>query len=407
MPQFSDGDTLNLLMREFSEMKSQLAEQQAEIARLKAYQTSNVLPSLVNEKPTSRRGMLKTLAVGAATLGMAGIALTANGMGTVYAETPEVGDSSASEVPGALLPPAPTSPGTFYKSVSGFAFKPEANTSIYDIGTATGQLELENTSTDNEFLFLLELPQGAVITEVLWYFTKPTAGGNFDFELRRIEPSSGNFITLYSDSTSAAVAGTAIQLLTGTATGSGTLANRTVDNSAYNYSLQAQLPFVAGQNFLFYGVRVGYTLPFGSQTYFLSTPIRVAASTNSGGTLALLTSNGNTANPDSTAQVVQITGVVVNALSVPVGARAIICSVTSVGATTSGNLRLYPDGATAPTVNSLNIPVNAASPTGAGLNLTTAVIVSLSSAGRVKIAYNNATANSTCGFSIDVVGYML
>jgi hypothetical protein len=272
MTQFSDADSLQVLMHEFSAMKTQLAEQQAEIARLKALSSANPLASLPIDQPTSRRGMLKTLAVGAATLGMAGITLTTNGVESVYAQSPDTSDSNAPEQPGPLLPPAPTTPGTFYKTVAGLDFIPEANTTVYDRGTATGQLELEAASVDSEFVFRLELPQGAVITEVLWYFTKPTASGGYNFELRRIEPSNSDVLALYSNDTAPAVAGGAIQLLTGTTTA--TVAQRTVDNTAFTYSLQADLPFVAAQIFLFYGVRVGYTLPFGSQTFFLSTPIR-------------------------------------------------------------------------------------------------------------------------------------
>jgi hypothetical protein len=398
MPQFSQMEAFDLLKAELETMKSQLSSQQTEISRLKAQSASAVLPALT--EATSRRGMLKALAVGAASLGMAGIALTANGIETVSAQS-----SGEADVPGPLLPPAATVTGTFYKSITGAAFDPEANTTTYDRDVANGRTVLEAASTDSDFYYLLDLPQGAVITEVLWYFTKPTAGGNFIFDFFRTQPSSGNFINLYSDTTTAVVAGTEIQLVTGTATANGTLANRTVDNTGFSYGLVARLPFVAAQTFPFFGVRVGYTLPFGSQTFFLASPIRVAASTNSGGTLPLLTSSGNPAAPDTTAQIVQITGVVVNTLSVPAGARAIICSVTSVGATTAGNLRLYPDGAAAPTVNSLNIPLNVAN--NLGFNLTTAVIVGLSAAGKVKIAYNNSNASSTAGFSIDVVGYIL
>lgn len=133
---------------------------------------------------------------------------------------------------------------------------------------------------------------------------------------------------------------------------------------------------------------------------FLTSPVRVAASTNSGGTLALLTSSGNPADPGATAQIIQITGA-----NVPAAARAIVCSITSVGATTAGNLRIWPDGATAPTVNSLNIPLNSA--TGTGFNLTTAATVALSAAGKVKLAYNNSNSTSTCGFSIDIVAYIM
>jgi hypothetical protein len=140
--------------------------------------------------------------------------------------------------------------------------------------------------------------------------------------------------------------------------------------------------------------------PNASQIIFLASPVRVAATTNSGGSLPLLSSSGDANNPGATAQTVQISG-----SDVPAGAKAIICSLTSVGASTAGNLRLYPGNANAPTVNTLNIPLNSA--TGRGFNLTTAATVALSTDGKVRVAYNNATAGSTCGFSIDVVAYIM
>jgi hypothetical protein len=138
----------------------------------------------------------------------------------------------------------------------------------------------------------------------------------------------------------------------------------------------------------------------GSQIVLLTSPVRIAASNNSGGSLALLVSSGDTNNPGATAQTVQISGT-----SVPANAKAIYCSLTSVGATTAGNLRLWAANATTPTVNTLNIPLNSA--TNRGFNLTTAALAGLSPTGQVKIAYNNGSAGSTCGFSIDVVAYLI
>jgi hypothetical protein len=141
-----------------------------------------------------------------------------------------------------------------------------------------------------------------------------------------------------------------------------------------------------------------------SNVVFLTNPIRVVASTNSGGTAALLTSDGS-GTPNASFQAFQISGVIVNGLSVPAGAKGIIGSLTSVGASTAGNLRLWATGATPPTVNTLNVPLNSAS--GKGFNLTTAFTVALSNDGKVSIGYSNGTAGSNCGFSIDVVAYIL
>jgi hypothetical protein len=137
---------------------------------------------------------------------------------------------------------------------------------------------------------------------------------------------------------------------------------------------------------------------------FLTKPIRVVATTNSGGTTPLLTSDG-TANPNATFQTQQITGVTVDGLSVPAGAKAIIGSLTSVGATAAGNLRMWATGTATPTVNTLNIPLNPAS--GLGFNLTTSIFVGLNADGKVSIGYSNSVIGSTCGYSIDVAGYLI
>jgi hypothetical protein len=137
---------------------------------------------------------------------------------------------------------------------------------------------------------------------------------------------------------------------------------------------------------------------------FLTKPIRVVATTNSGGSQSLLSSDGS-ANPNVTFQIQQITGVSVDGLSVPAGAKAIIGSLTSVGATASGNLRMWATGAATPTVNTLNIPANPA--TGGGFNLTTSIFVGLNTDGKVSIGYSNGVIGSTCGYSIDVAGYLI
>jgi hypothetical protein len=141
-----------------------------------------------------------------------------------------------------------------------------------------------------------------------------------------------------------------------------------------------------------------------SNVVFLGSPIRVIATTNSGGTASLLTSDGS-GNPSASLKSFQITGVTVEGQAVPSGAKGIIGSLTGVGASTAGNLRLWASGATPPTVNTLNIPLNLA--TGKGFNLTTAFTVGLSNDGKVSIGYSNGINGSTCGFSIDVVAYIV
>jgi hypothetical protein len=135
-----------------------------------------------------------------------------------------------------------------------------------------------------------------------------------------------------------------------------------------------------------------------SNIVFLTSAERIAASLNSGGTFPLLTSDG-TGNPNATFQAFQISGT-----SIPITAKGIIGSLTSVGATRAGNLRLWAFGSPSPPVNTLNIP---AKPDGTGFNLTTAFTVGLSTGGKVSIGYSNGNNGATCGFTLDVVAYII
>jgi hypothetical protein len=177
------------------------------------------------------------------------------------------------------------------------------------------------------------------------------------------------------------------------------------NNTAIGTWVRLNQPYTAGNN-----ITISPRNPDGTFTIsanvptatpslnFLTSPVRIAASTNSGGTLALLTSDGS-GNPTTTFQSLQITGT-----SIPANAKGIIGSLTSVGATKPGNLRLWAFGTPVPTVNTLNIP---AKPDGTGFNLTTAFTIGLGTGGKLNIGYANTAAGSLCGFSIDVVAYIV
>jgi hypothetical protein len=140
----------------------------------------------------------------------------------------------------------------------------------------------------------------------------------------------------------------------------------------------------------------------GQELFFLATPIRIIDTQKATAPDARLTSNG-TGSPAATFQTKQITGVVVSGLSVPAGAKGIFGGITSVGATIAGNLRLWPFGGAVPNVNTLNIPTR----DGVPLNLTTSFMVGLSGDGRINVGYSNGSAGSTCGYQLDVAGYIL
>jgi hypothetical protein len=521
----------NRLNARLAAYESLIERQNAEISQLKwALQTSlegDVKPEPLgstSSKPTSRRSALKLMAL--AGLGVGALS-TISAVGTATPTAFAQADKDTNSDPVTPNPPPLATPNTRYITYSGVEFRPRGSATEF---TSEGNNAISRSVGSDFFVCPVHLPNGAKITEVVFYY-EDTDGTDLSFILRRFNHSEDTFTNLGNVNSTGNTAGVKVATIA-------TLTNNVVDNDTFQYSLVLESS-VTNSNHILLGARVGYTEKMelivgrednvtnaptrayysgavstnalfvfedsnvytnassaypaalagwatGNSTYgmyaytevnnaasivgwgvndsygglfrsdfaqvrlqpgsssgapiigthqrgelfadsvgrlyfctangtpgtwvqltgsafnFLTSPVRVAASTNSGGTLALLSSNGNTANPDSTAQIIQITGT-----DVPAGARAIVCSLTSVGATKSGNLRIYPDGATAPTVNTLNIPANPASPTGAGFNLTTAATVALSTAGKVKLAYNNATSGSTCGFSIDVVAYLI
>jgi hypothetical protein len=395
MTKVVDAEVLNLVKSELESLKKEVVAQKTLLNRLTHTETPVSSLLALNNQATSRRGLLKTLALGALGAGTVGVALAEGSNNTAHAQTVEGTE--------AFVAPAPTTPGLYYQSFAGIDFLPETDTQAYDKTTGLGGIQKSADST-NVFIAHLDLPEGAIIEEVVWYFVKPV-GNDFTFRLTRYNYPDQSFVNLFSNTTSALSGSTNVQSFVTTPQTGVTVAQKTVKNAEFNYNLIAQVPYNFGQTYILQGARVGYSMPYGSGTYFLTTPIRVAATVNSGGTLPVLTSSGSPNNVDSTAQVIQITGVTVGGQSVPAGAKGIIGSLTSVGASTSGNLRVYPDGTTPPNVNSLNIPLNVAN--NRGFNHTTSIIVGLSAAGKLKVAYNNAVAGSTCGFSVDVVGYIV
>jgi hypothetical protein len=380
-----------------AKLMNRLDSLEAEVGFLRRERVDSIGAAVLNPNQMhSRRGLLKYLAASAtaATLGAAVIGSGEN----AFAQTSGGADEPAPAAPGdPVLPAAPTTPGTRYLTIAGSAFVDELSTGNYDKQIDFGTIN-KTAADGNDYIAGFTLPQGAVITELIAYFVKGSAvNTNFFMKRHDLSSATGNE-TLFSGSNSASPSNANLQELSVPISGGVTLADRTVDNGNRAYTvLVTNLPFVAATPHSFKAFRIGYTLPYAGDLFFLPTPVRVAASTNSGGALGLLTSDGS-GNP-TLPQTIQITGVG----GIPAATRAIVGSLTCVGATIAGNLRLWPTGATAPTVNSLNIPAR----DGVPLNLTTSFIVGLNAAGQVNLAYSNGTNSSTCGFSIDVAGYMI
>lgn len=141
-----------------------------------------------------------------------------------------------------------------------------------------------------------------------------------------------------------------------------------------------------------------FTIAATSNIVFLTSPVRVAASTNYGGTFPVLVSDGSE-SPAATFQTIQITGI-----TLPANAKGIIGSLTSVGATSAGDLRLWTFGNSTPAITTHIIP---ARPDGTGFNLSTSFTVGLGAEGKINLGYSNGIAGTTCGFSVDVVAYVV
>jgi hypothetical protein len=134
--------------------------------------------------------------------------------------------------------------------------------------------------------------------------------------------------------------------------------------------------------------------------HFLATPFRVAATVNAGGSNPLLVAVGsNPGNGNSSSALIQVAGV--TGSGIPTTARGVVGSITNVGSTSGGNLRVWAGGANVPTVNNLNIPGNL----GAYPNLTTAFNVGLNPAGQLTIGYGTGSVGATTGYNVDISGY--
>jgi hypothetical protein len=401
-----------------AKVQQQNEQMQAEITRLKAAQTVAINSATSQpDKPQSRRKLLKRMAVvalgataattalattpseaNAAAYGTVGLASTVNfGLSAapnlVTPFSPTVGIFGLVGITSQTgIPPTPNSAGVYGYGDSSIGVSGRSTNSIGVRGDSTISIGVRGQSSGGFGVYGQSLDD----TGVAGYSTNDV-GGNFQ---------GGRAALLLYPAATAGIPTTNThfrgEFITSSESGDASNLYFCSQGSGTNLGTWVRLnqPYTAGANVTISPRNADgtFTLSASSGAVFLASPVRIAASINSGGTLALLASNG-TGNVSATFQSIQITGT-----SIPANARGIIGSLTSVGATNSGNLRLWASGATPPTVNSLNIP---AKPDGTGFNLTTAFTVGLSADGKVSIGYSNGTAGATCGFSIDVVAYLL
>ena len=146
---------------------------------------------------------------------------------------------------------AAITPGTFYRTFSGTRFQPTSSAmtfaasggAIYVTALPAGGFSLS---------FDFDLPQGATITEVV-FFAVDNNAANIDFSVRSYNPETNIFTTLESAASSGASA--ALQTIVIPVD-----PPVLVDNTTTSYRLRVA-PGVASSAHLLRGARVGYTVP--------------------------------------------------------------------------------------------------------------------------------------------------
>ena len=123
----------------------------------------------------------------------------------------------------------------------------------------------------------------------------------------------------------------------------------------------------------------------GGGIVFLSTPIRVYDSRNTGGALI-----GNAT------RVVQITGVVIGGVEVPKGASGCIGNLTVTNPSASGYVVIYPEGSSTPTTSTVNFLT--------GQTVANAFSVGLSATGGVTV---HSFTKGQCHFIVDINGFII
>lgn len=153
------------------------------------------------------------------------------------------------------LPGAPTTLGTFYQSFAGSEFHPK---SVAGVKTASGEAhciyadEISGNPTGDPVIVPVQMPQGAVVTEIVLYYWRGSTDDDADLELKRSNMQG-------TVDTPGSVTGTGGS---GYAHKSATLnPTITVDNGTYAYFLAARFNH-AGAGMKLCGARIAYTYTF-------------------------------------------------------------------------------------------------------------------------------------------------
>lgn len=288
---------------------------------------------------------------------------------------------SPNVLPGVATPA--TVAGVSYKTIGGQNFSPRDSDLTYGTG-GSGMPIWAKANGAEIFAARVDLPQGARITEVVWYIVDNDAVNDAQLFLTRWD-GVGSMADLSSRSTTSAATG--IQALVTDVTP----ASIYVDNTASTYELQARL-WGESSAILFYGARVGYIA--ASPDYFPIAPTRVYDSRFGDGTLL----SGGTRVVTVANGISPTTGTVTIPNLVPAGARGITYNLTITQTVGVGNLAIYP-ATGSPSASAINWSFT-------GIDLANGGTVTISSARQVKVTAAG-TAGARTQFIIDVTGYYM
>jgi hypothetical protein len=291
---------------------------------------------------------------------------------------------------------APTTPGTSYATYEGFAF--QATGGVANVGNYG---ELLTASVSGYFTVHLDVPNGATITELVWYFDK-FAASSMTCRLTRIttsNPSGGlanqsrTDVTNSSTVSAPVVAGTIQTLIQVPPTVSPGPA--LIDLTTSSYILIANMP---ASNTRLMGVRIGYTRPASpvspANSFYPISPGRVYDSRWAVfGATKIAGGENRTISVKDRRRISPDDGVVDLVDFVPAAARAIAYNLTVTETVNAGFLAVTPGDATTFGASTINWAST-------GLNLANGTIVQLDSTRSIKVF-----AGGTTHFIIDVVGY--
>jgi hypothetical protein len=144
----------------------------------------------------------------------------------------------------------PTTPGTLYKTYSGTCFTPHGTESAASQYAGGGGIYRTSTSGSSEFDCLLELPQGARVTEVI-YYVRDNSANTINLWFATYRPDIGAYANITSTDTTGVNSSAIVQR------GFSGSSLTVIDNTAFQYLLEVGLNETTS-NHTIYGARVGY-----------------------------------------------------------------------------------------------------------------------------------------------------